>query len=215
MEGGNHAAGAILLTNAVAEFLGDRGANGGSGLHDDVLAGGFGGVDLLDFAVLSQGAGWAHLDALAALEARNLREGTVANRGDDRVEATLFEAKDADALSVFAPFDAAAAEDALAGVADEAGSEFIEGGRGLRAEELLGAGADDLRDMEEFALPVFGAGLAIHGVVGEKEFDRSATGADGHRGGDFDLESLVGRAVGDGVDAGGEEPSAPSGRDFD
>jgi hypothetical protein len=69
--------------------------------------------------------------------------------------------------------------------------------------------------MEEFAVAVFDAGLAVFRVVGEKELDRGATALDGHRRGDFDFKTFLGGAIGDRIDAGSEEPATASGRDFD
>lgn len=51
----------------MAEFFGDGGTDRWSGLDDDVFARLEGGVDFVDFAMLSEGAGWADLNALASL----------------------------------------------------------------------------------------------------------------------------------------------------
>ena len=215
MEGGGHPAGAILLADLMAEFLGDGGTDGRSGLDDDELALLEGAVDEVDFAVFGESARGADVDALAALDAGNVSEGGVLGRADNGVEATLFEAEDADSLRLFAALDAAAAEDALGGIADDARGAFVKRGLGFRAFIGTLTGTGDVGDFEEFALTVFDALLAVFRVVGEEKFDGSATGFDGHRGRDFDLEALFGRDVGDRVDAGGEELAAAGGRDFD
>ena len=214
MEGSDHLAGAVFFADLVAEFLSDGRADGRSGLDDDIFAGGHGHIDFVDLSLLRESAGRANLDALAALDARNFSEGTVRGRSDDGVEATLLETEDADALGFFAPFDAAAAEDALAGVADDARGGIIIGRGGFGAKEAVVLRAGDVGDVEEFALAVFHASLAILGVIGEKEFDRSAASGHGFGRGDFDFEASFGWDVGDWIDAGGEEPSAALGRDF-
>ncbi len=127
---GDHLSGGVVFADLVAEFLGEGASDGWGGLDDDVLAFGHRAVDLVDLAVLGQSAGRADFDALAALDARHIGEGAVFRRSDDGVESALLEAEDADSLGLFALLDAAAAEDALAGVADDAGGGVIIGGRG-------------------------------------------------------------------------------------
>ena len=53
VEGGDHLAGGIELTDLVAEFLSKGGTDGWSGLDDDELAFRFGLVDAGDFAFLA------------------------------------------------------------------------------------------------------------------------------------------------------------------
>ena len=72
-------------------------------------------------------------------------EGTIGDWGDEGVESSLLEAEDADSLSFFAALDAAAAEDALGGIADDARSELIDVSFGLGAFEGTWASADGSR----------------------------------------------------------------------
>ena len=152
---------------------------------------------------------------MAALQARHIREAAVLGRADDGAEATLFKAEDADALGLFAFFDATTAEDALAGIADDARSDIIISGFGKFAFELARASTGELSDMEQFAMAVLHTGLAIFRVVGKKELDGSATSLRSHRRGNFDFESGFGLAIGNGEDAASDEAGATGGSDFD
>ena len=109
-------------------------------------------------------------------------EGTIGDWGNEGVEATFLEAEDADSLSFFAALDAAAAEDALGGIADDARSDFIKVTLGLGAFEDAWASTDGSGDLIEFAVSVLDAGLAILAVVGKKKFDAGAAGFNCHWG---------------------------------
>ena len=109
-------------------------------------------------------------------------EGTIGDWGNEGVEATFLESEDADSLSFFAALDAAAAEDALGGIADDARSELIDVSFGLGAFEGTWASADGSSDLIEFAVSVLDAGLAIVVVVGKKKFDAGAAGFNCHWG---------------------------------
>ena len=67
VESSDHLAGSVLFANLMSEFFGDGGADRWSGLDDNVFARLEGSIDFVDFAVLGEGAGWADLNALAAL----------------------------------------------------------------------------------------------------------------------------------------------------
>ena len=130
-------------------------------MDDDVFAFVHGLVDFVDLPLRGKGAGRANLDALAALEAGDGGEAAVLGRADDGVEAPLLKAEYADALGFLALLNATAAKDAFAGVADDAGGDVVIGGFGVFAEELRASRAGEVGDVEQFALAVFDAGLAI------------------------------------------------------
>ena len=109
-------------------------------------------------------------------------EGTIGDWGDEGVEASLLEAKDTDALGLFAALDAASAKDALGGVTDDARSDFVFVDLGLGAFEGTWASSDDGSDLIEFAVSILDAGLAILVMVGKKKFDAGATGFNCHWG---------------------------------
>ena len=109
-------------------------------------------------------------------------EGTIGDWGDEGVEASLLEAEDTDALGLFAALDAAAAENALRGIADDARSDFVFVDLGLGAFEGTWASSDDGSDLIEFAVTILDAGLAILVMVGKKKFDAGAAGFNCHWG---------------------------------
>ena len=109
-------------------------------------------------------------------------------------------------MSVGAAGDAAAAEHALGGVADEGGGELVEMSLGLDAGVLVLFRAGDGGDVEELALAVLLALLAVFIVVGEQELNASSAGLNGLGRGDADLHAL-----GYGVDAAGDEASRSGG----
>ena len=109
-------------------------------------------------------------------------ERTIGDWGNEGVETTFLKAKDSDALGFFAALDAAAAENALGGITDDARSNFVNVTVSSGTSEFAWAGADDGSDLIEFAMSVFDAGLAILVMVGKKKFDAGATGFDCHWG---------------------------------
>ena len=108
-----------------AEFLAEGGADGGSGLHDDVLARiGQGRPNLRGVVLLMQGAHGAGRDALAAVDAGHVVELQAPGGLDGGLEAAHHRADDADLLHLLADGDAAAAQDALVVVADDGRGEL-------------------------------------------------------------------------------------------
>ena len=166
LEGGNHLAG-DGGPDGIAELLSQGGADGGSGLDDDVLARDHGCVDLVDFGLDEKRSRGADAHALPAHEAGRLVEREIAGGGDERLEATLLEAKHTVAVGVLAALDAAAAEDALAGIADDRGREIIVVRLGLLSLERALAGTRELRHVQELAVTVLAALLAVLGMVRE------------------------------------------------
>ena len=171
-------------SDLLAEFLADCRSDGRGDEGDDRLLLLEGLVELGEVVVLHQGAGGADEGALTALDAGDVDEGAVLDRADDGLEAAVLEAEDTDALGVLAGLDALAAEDALAGVPDDAGSDLVDGDGRLLADIEFGAGADFPGDLEKLAVAVLPASLAVVVMVGEEELDRRPSCRHGGRIGD-------------------------------
>ena len=92
VERSNHLAGAVFFANAMSEFFGDGGTDGGSGLDNHFLASGDRGIDLIDFAMFGKGAGGADFNTLTALETGDIGKGFVLGGTNDGTEATFFKA---------------------------------------------------------------------------------------------------------------------------
>ena len=105
-------------------------------------------------------------------------------------------------MRVGAPRDAASAENALGCVADEARSQLVDVSLRVNALILAFLGARDLGNMEQLAVAVLVALLAVLVVVGKKELHASSSGFYCLRGGDADLHALIYR-----IDAARHEPS--------
>ena len=117
--GGEHSADAVLA-GLQAEGLADGHADGGSDLGDNAL---LRIIDLAPDAVVAgldaDGGRRADGGALAAVDAVGFRKLFPEGRGDDRLGAALGEINGAHMLYLVADSHAVAAENALAGVADD------------------------------------------------------------------------------------------------
>ena len=105
-------------------------------------------------------------------------------------------------MGILAALDAAAAEDALAGIADDGWSDIVKLCLGLCAHKHFLAYAGLLCHVEQLALAVFGAGLAVDGVVAQKQLNADAAGGKSLGGVDENFHTLV-----YGVNAGGYKTS--------
>ena len=195
----------------VAEFFTDRGADSRGDLNDDMLAGLQGIIDLGYLGMFKQRAGRADVDTLTALDTRRLGKAAVPGGGDEGLETAVFETEDAQTVSIRAAGDAASAEDTLGSIADERRSELVQRGRGFCT--LIGtfAGAGQLGDMEQFAVAVLFALLAVDVVIGQEQFNTAASGLDSLRVGNADLHPF-----GNGVNTAGDKAAgAGSGDEAD
>ena len=185
-----------------AEGLAQAGADGGSGLHDDVLGRVVDGLDhVVDAGLLIQRAGGAHGDALAAGDAGGLAQAHLEGAGDVGGKAALVGADDADALGLFAGGDAAAAEDALGVVADHVDRGLVELRRVLLALEG-GLALHAVLAAQGLQLAFAGAHAAQAGAVVVREQQLEGSLAVLHDLGRVGEDLHVG---GDGVDAGGAQ----------
>ena len=126
----------------------------------------------------------------------------VSGRSDNGVKAAVFKTENAVAVGVFAALDAAAAKNALAGIADYGGVEHIHGGGSFFALEHILFRAGELCHVKQLAATVFIALLALHGVVGKQKLNAGAAGNGCLGRSDVDFHS-----VGNGVYAGGHKAS--------
>ena len=175
-----------------AEALTDLNTDGGCGGDDHVLGGiGEGLPDLVGVVPLGEGAGGAHLDALAAVHAAGVGERHLKGAGDVGLVATHAGADDVSVLDVLADGDAAAAQDALAVVADQVDGGLIEVGlHGLGGTELVGIGAVFLGQGLLLAVGGTDAAKAVHPVVGEHELQGHLAGSAQGGGVGLDLHPL-------------------------
>ena len=147
--------------------------------------------DLLGVVPLGEGAGGAHLDALAAVHAAGVGKGHLKGAGDVGLVATHAGADDVSVLDVLADGDAAAAQDAFAVVADQMDGGLIEiRHHGLGGTELVGIGAVFLGQGLQLAVGGTDAAKAVHPVVGEHELQRHLAGSAEGGGVGLDLHPL-------------------------
>lgn len=187
-----------------AELFAEGDADGGSGLHDDLLGGvGEGATHVVDVVDEGEGTHGAHLDALAAVDARAVAELLLKGGSHHRGEAAVDAAQGAHALELVAHLLAAAAVDALVHVAVDA-----EGGVLLIVALLALEGdlADAHADGEALQLAV-AALLALEAVVrvvAEDQLEDGLAGVEGAGRGGEHLHAFhaVGGAGGSQVAAG-------------
>ena len=194
--------------DGIAEFLAQRRAHRGSRLGDHMLAGLEGGVDLVDLAVLHQRAGGTDVHALAALDAGGIGKAAIFRRGHDGGEAAVLKAQDAQAVGVLAALHTTAAEYALAGVSHQAGSQAVHEGLGMLAGEGVIPRAGQLGHVQQLAVAVLVALLAVLVVVGQQQLHAVAAGVHRRGGADADLHALA-----DGIDAAGHQAARAGGFD--
>ncbi len=191
LEGGDHLA-LDVGADRHAELFAELYADGGSGTDDDVLGGISKRVpDLLGVVALLKSTCGANGDALAAVDAAGFRKTHLESGCDVGLETAPVGADDGSMLVVFADGDAAAAEDALAVVADEVDRGIVNIGLQLFAELIL----------VRIALIFLGKGLqlavgaadaaeAVHPVVGEQQLEGLFTGIAKLGGVGLDLHAL-------------------------
>ena len=190
LESSDHLAG-YGSTDLHAKLFAQSCANCGSGLNNNVLACCHSCVDESDFGLLGESTGGADAYALTAHDAGRRSERTVACGSNDGCKASVLEAENAVAVCILAACYAAAAEDALAGVANDGGRDLVNGNGSLLAEEHVLASAGELSYVQKLALAVLVALLAVHGVVAEQELNGGAASSSSLGGGDLDLDTLV------------------------
>ena len=173
-----------------------------------MLAGLEGIVDLGDLGLFKQSTGRADVDTLTALDTRRVGEAAVLRGGDEGLETAVFETENAQTVSIGAAGDAASAEDTLGSIADERRSQLVIDR--CRLGPLIGAfaGTGQLGDMEQFAVAVLFALLAVDIVIGQEQFNTAASGLDCLRVGDPDLHPF-----GNGVNTAGDKAAGAGGCD--
>ena len=201
LQSGDHLAG-DGSADGHAELLAQGCTDGGGSLDHHMLAGLEGGIHLGDLGLLHQSAGGTDADTLAALDAGGVDEGAVLGGGHDGVEATVLKAQNAHAVGILAPGHAAAAEDALGGVPDDGGGDLVEGGGGLGTLIAALPGTGQVGHVQQLALAVLVALLAVNVMIGQQQLHGSPAGLAGLGAGNDDLHALV-----DGVDTGGDQAS--------
>ena len=152
-----------------AEALADADTHRGRGLHDHVLLRvAEGGKHTLLVAGLPQRAHRADDHALPAEGAGSIADGQAEAGADHRVEAAVFRREDGRGLDLLADADAAAAEDALVGIAGD-GLADVQGQ--LLALALIGGSLHAQLPAQglELAVLVARAGQTAHVVVGEQQ----------------------------------------------
>ena len=152
--------------------------------------------------MLHQSAGRTDIDALTALDTGRIREAAVLRRRDNGSESTVFKSEDAKAVRILAARHTASAQNTLAGVADQAGSQTVNRDLRVGARKCLVSCAGQLRDVQKLAVTVLLALLAVLVVVGKKKLNAPAAGFHRLRGGDADLHALADR-----IDAAGDQPA--------
>jgi hypothetical protein len=103
----------------------------------------------------------------------------------------VLEADNAVSVSVRATSNATTAEYALGGVSYDGGADLVNGNLGLGALEHIVSCTSETSNVEKLALLVLVAGLAVHGVVGEKKLNGSSSCRYCLGRGDGDLHTLV------------------------
>jgi len=156
-----------------AELFAQGSTDGRSGLYDHELVG----IiqrhdDIVDVLALMQSADRAVQNALAALHAVDVREAAVVDRTDDGLEAAVDVAENAQSLDLLAGIDAASAQHALRGVADNAPAHGIKRRLGVLAFKLVLADARLFAELLQLAVLVAYAGQAVLVVVRHDEFQR-------------------------------------------
>ena len=160
-----------------AELLAQGNADSGGGLHDhDLLRIGDGGPHLGGVVLLSQGAHGAGVDALAAEDAVGLHDVAAKGGSDLGLEATLHSADGADLLHLTAGSQAAAAQDALVGIAHDGGGEIVQRVVDVRAAEAVLIGAQLLGQLLQLAVLAADAGEALALVVGQDQLQHGLAG---------------------------------------
>ncbi len=174
-----------------AELFAERSSDSGSGLNNDELAGLLCLVDLGNLALLHESSGGADGNALTAEEAGRIGEGTVACRSYDGCKATVLKAEDTGAVCILAAGYAAAAEDALGGIADDGGRNLVNsyGSLGTLENALTCAGLAG--NEKELAVAVLGALLAVLVVVGKKKLNGGSAGLNSLGRGNGDFHTFV------------------------
>ena len=156
----------------VVEALAERGADRRRGLHDDGLGRVLERVpDLVDLVALLDGAHGADGGALAALHADDVAEVLREGRADEGREAAALGEQAADVLDLVADRDAAAAGDALAGVADERRGAVVDHLEGLLALVAQLADAEVVGQRAQLAVGGAAADLAVAVVLREEQLD--------------------------------------------
>ena len=118
----------------------------------------------------------ANVDALPALDADRIVHVGQVGRPDDRLEPAAVLAQVVDALDFRADPDAAAAEHAFFAVADHRMARHFDGEPLAPALEMPRPHAHRIGQVLQFAMAVALAGLAIHVVVVQQQFDDVAAG---------------------------------------
>ena len=168
---GDHFAGDDFAGRQPQRFA-EGDARRGSSLDDRIFLGiGEGGEYLFGVVALTDGGRRADRGALSAVGAGDLVESEPKGRFDDGLEATVHEGIDVKALTLVAGSDAAAAEDALIGVAHKARVAliFFSGARSAGIGHF--ADAEVSGRLLKFAVLVLLAEEAVLRMVRKKELD--------------------------------------------
>ncbi len=154
-----------------SEFLAEGGADGGSGLNDNVL-----GLILKQLPYIVRGillakrSDRANVDALTAVDAGSFVKLHVPSGSDGALEATVASADNANLLDVIADGYAAAAKDALVVIADDGRREVINLVLVHASGEHIGiVNAKLLAQRLQLAALAAGAGEALLLMVGEEQ----------------------------------------------
>ena len=171
-QGGGHLAG-DQRAGRVAETLAQRRANGRRGLDDDMLVRIVERLpDLVDLVLFGDRTDRTDGGTLAALDAGHGAQVAVERRTDRRVETTPLRPQGADMLRLGADAHAAAALDALAVIAHQAGRRGVDPlARLLRPGYVIVADAQLGRQRLQLAVLAAIAGLAVAVVLGQQQFD--------------------------------------------
>ena len=160
-----------------AELFAQSHADSGSGLHDhDLLRIVDGGPDLVGVVLFLQGADGAGVDALAAEDAVGLQDVLVEGGSDLGLEAALNRTDGADLLHLTAGSQAAAAQDALVGIAHDGGREGVQGVLDVGALEAVLIRAQLDGQLLQLAVLAADAGEALALVVGQDQFQHGLAG---------------------------------------
>ena len=175
-QGGDHLAGGGRAGRQ-AEAFADGRADRRGGLHHDVHLGiGQGLPDGAGAAFFQERGRGADVDALPALDADRVVHVGQVGRADDGVEPAAVLAEVVDALDFRADAHAPAAEHALFAVADHRVAGKFDGEPLAPALEVPRAHAHRIGQVLQFAVAVALAGLAVHVVVVQQQFDDVAAG---------------------------------------
>ena len=187
-----------------AEFLAQGHTDSGSGLHDhDLLRIVDGGPNLGGVVLLGQRAHGAGIDALAAVNAVGGVNGLAESGSNLGLEATLDSADRADLLHLTAGSQAAAAQDALVGIADDGGREVVQRVLDVRAGEVVLVHAQLLGELLQLTVLAADAGEALTLVVGQDQLQHGLAGRADSGGVGLDHHALAdGHHAGSGQGAG-------------